>query len=315
MIPSYQEEIRIRKNKDRIFWLTVFVITIFLYFFFQGYYPNYERFLHRENISKQAFLKPFGIIDIRVFPSPDEILVNGKPYSNNSKTIFDLGRYMVSIKKEGYLPVVFPLDITKENPFYTNVVNLFALPKYSATPFIFSDFTLYDDLLLLRTMGSGSFILSDTEFQTLHYIQTEYMHIGGSYFTDGSSVLSYSLETKKFLNVVDSKTKLPAQCRRVSYYGKMLFCHDTMRFVGPKTPDIREEIIAINNRVIVTPEYVYNQDGTNQDWKYFEYQTGAVKHPDAVVRINKIPYFFEDGKIFPVDGMPLSKVSPKKSDW
>jgi hypothetical protein len=100
MIPSYQEEIRIRKNKDRIFWLAVFIMTIFLYFFFQGYYPNYQRFLDSTNDSKQAFLKPFGIIDIHVFPSPDTILVNNERYNNNSKTIFDLGEYTVDIQKD-----------------------------------------------------------------------------------------------------------------------------------------------------------------------------------------------------------------------
>lgn len=100
MIPSYQEEIRIHKNKDRIFWVIVIIMTIFLYFFFQGYYPNYERFLNREDTSKQAFLKPFGIIDIHVFPSPDKILINNEQYNNNSKTIFDLGEYTVSIQKK-----------------------------------------------------------------------------------------------------------------------------------------------------------------------------------------------------------------------
>ncbi len=101
MIPSYQEEIRIHKNKDRIFWGIVAIMTVFLYFFFQGYYPNYEGFLNRtEDISKQTFLKPFGIIDIHVFPSPDSININNDTYNNNSKTIFDIGEYTVSIKKK-----------------------------------------------------------------------------------------------------------------------------------------------------------------------------------------------------------------------
>lgn len=100
MIPSYQEEIRVRKNKDRIFWLIVAIMTVFLYFFFQGYYPNYERLFDRTDTSKQAFLKPFGIIDIHVFPSPDAILINDEKYNNNSKTIFDLGTYRVSIQKK-----------------------------------------------------------------------------------------------------------------------------------------------------------------------------------------------------------------------
>lgn len=100
MIPSYQEEIRIRKNKDRLFWVIVAIMTTFLYFFFQGYYPNYERILDRTDTSKQAFLKPFGIIDVHVFPSPDSILINNESYNNNSKTIFDLGDYELSIRKE-----------------------------------------------------------------------------------------------------------------------------------------------------------------------------------------------------------------------
>lgn len=74
-----------------------------------------------------------------------------------------------------------------------------------------------------------------------------------------------------------------------------------MRFVGPKASDIREKILAINDQVVVTPKYVYNQDSANTSWKYFEYQTGALKLPYTVVHINKIPYFFENGKLSPVD--------------
>jgi hypothetical protein len=66
-----------------------------------------------------------------------------------------------------------------------------------------------------------------------------------------------------------------------------------MRFVGPKTSDVREQILSINDRIIVTPEYIYNQDSTNTSWKYIEYQTGAVQLPEALIHIRKIPYFFE----------------------
>lgn len=275
MIPSYQEEIRIRKIKDRIFWLIVAIMTVFLFFFFQGYYPNYERFLDRTDTSKQAFLKPFGIIDIHVFPSPDEIRINNEPYNNNSKTIFDLGEYMVSIRKEGYLPITFLLDITKKSPFYTNVVNLFAMPEYASVLTDFSELSLYNDFFLLRTVGTGSFLLVDTDFQVLRYIQTEYRYVGGVYFTDDNNILGYSFDTGKFLPVIARDTGLPLQCLRISYYGEMLFCHDTMQFVGPKTSDIREKILAINEKIVITPKYIYNQDSTNTSWKYFEHQTEA----------------------------------------
>lgn len=315
MIPSYQEELRIRKNKNRIFWMTVAIMTVFLHLFFQGYYPNYERFLEKEDISaKQAFLKPFGIIDIRVFPSPDGIHINDEPYNNKSKTIFDLGRYTVSIWKEGYLPVAFPIDITKENPFYTNAVNLLALPQYSRIPVRFSDIFLFNDLLLLRTLGTEAFLLTDTDFRVLQYIQTTFTPVGGSYFTDGENIMSYSMDTKKFSAVLDSETETPVRCKNISYYAKKLFCHDTMTFVGPKTSDIRENILAINEEVLVTTNHIYNQDALNTGWKYFEYSTGSVRLPESVVRINKIPYFFEKGNLLPVDEKTTLNF-PKKSDW
>lgn len=314
MIPSYQEEIRIHKNKDRIFWIVVIVMTTFLYFFFQGYYPNYERFLNQADTSKQTFLKPFGIIDIHVFPSPDTILINNEPYNNNSKTIFDLGEYMVSIQKKGYLSITFPIDITKKAPFYTNVVNLFAHPEYASLPLALSNLYPYDDFFLLRTAGTGSFLIVDTDFKVLHRIQTAYSYIGGDYFTDGNNILSYSLDTEKFLSVLSRETGIPLQCVHISYYGEKLFCHDTMQFVGSKASDIHEKILAINDHVVVTPKYIYNGDSTNTSWKYFEYQTGALQLPDAVVHINKIPYLFEKGILSPIDKTDI--ITPlKKPDW
>ncbi|MDD2917077.1 MAG: hypothetical protein PHH70_04510 [Candidatus Gracilibacteria bacterium] len=315
MIPSYKEEIRIRKNKDRVFWFVVAVMTVFLYFFFQGYYPNYERFFSKTDTSKQAFLKPFGIIDIHVFPSPDSIWINNEYYNNNSKTIFDLGPYSVSIQKKGYLSVNFLLDINRKNPFYTNVVNLFALPKYSSLPVHFDQIFPYGDLSLIHTTGTGGFLLVDTNFDSIQKIQTTYSFVGGTYFTDGKNIFTYSRDTGKFLNAIDAKTGLPLQCDNVSYYGEKLFCHDTLHFIGPKTSDISENIIAINERVIMTSKYIYNQDTSNTNWKYFEYQTGTLSLPNAVVHIGKLPYALEDGILSPLDTTNAPLSVPSQRNW
>jgi len=315
MIPSYQEEIRIHKGKDRIFWLIVFVMTTFLYFFFQGYYPNYEGFLDRTDTSKQTFLKPFGIIDIQVFPSPDGIWVNNEYYSNNSKTIFDLGIYTVSIQKDGYLPITFAININKQNPFYINVVNLLALPVYSPLPLTFTNLSLYDDLYLLHIHETGSFIVTDKNFQALHGIRTNYTYIGGDYFSDGSSMYSYSLDTEKFTPVMDHTAKLPLQCKNISYYDEKLFCRDTMQFIGPNIGDIHEKILAINDHIILTPKYIYNGDSTNTSWKYFEYQTGTVTTPENVVHIGKLPYLLEKGKLTPINIVTLTSIPVTEPDW
>ncbi len=193
-------------------------------------------------------------------------------------------------------------------------MNLFALPESVILPITFSELFPYNNHYLLRTTGTGSFLLVDTDFQVLHRIETNYRYIGGLYFTDGNNILSYSLDTEKFSNIFDSETGLALQCTDIAYYGEKLFCRDTMQFVGPKTSDIREKILAINDRIILTPKYIYNGDNSNTSWKYFEYGTGTLESPKAVVHINKIPYIFEKGILTPVDKTDITTISPQ-SDW
>lgn len=157
----------------------------------------------------------------------------------------------------------------------------------------FETLTPESDLYLLGTTATGSFLLVDTDFRLIRSIQTIYKHIGGLYFTDGSNIFLYSQNTETFTSVMDHVTGLPLRCTKVDYYGEQLFCRDTMQFIGPKTSDIHETILAINDNVVVTPKYVYNQDSTNTTWKYFEYQTGALGLPDTIVHIGKIPYVLE----------------------
>ncbi len=298
MIPSYQEEIRIHKGKDRIFWLIVFVMTIFLYFFFQGSYPDYKKliniFSHQETpIADQTFIKHFGMLEIQTSPAPDQIWINMERYGNNVKKMIDFGTYTASIQKSGYISVSFPFLINNEHQVYINVLNLLMLPVYSPLPLTFATLYPYNDFYLLHIQETGSFIVVDKNFQALHGIRTNYAYIGGNYFSDGSGAYNYSLDTEKFTPVVDRTTKLPLQCKNISYYNDKLFCPDTMQFVGPNIGDIHEKILAINDHIILTPKYIYNGDISNTSWKYFEYQTGSVSSPENVVHIGKIPYLLE----------------------
>lgn len=40
MLQSYDQEIREKRRAARIFWYIVCIFAIFLFFFFQGYYPS-----------------------------------------------------------------------------------------------------------------------------------------------------------------------------------------------------------------------------------------------------------------------------------
>ena len=129
-------------------------------------------------------------------------------------------------------------------------------------------------------------------------------------------IYSYSLETEKFIAVIDRITKLPLQCTDIAYYNEKLFCRDTMQFIGPNAGDITEKILAINDHIILTPKYIYNGDSANTSWKYFEYQTGSVSSPENIVHISKIPYFLEKGSLSLIEPSSSTKsTSVKKPDW
>lgn len=88
-----------------------------------------------------------------------------------------------------------------------------------------------------------------------------------------------------------------------------------MQFVGPNISDIREKILAINNNIIVTPRYIYNNT-TNTSWKYFAYQTGTIVSPENIVYIEKIPYVLEKGKLSLVAPSLITPTTPvKKLEW
>ncbi len=114
---------------------------------------------------------------------------------------------------------------------------------------------------------------------------------------------------------MNRSTGLPLKCTKISYYGDKLFCHDIMKFVGPKASDITESVLAINEHIVATSKYVYNQDRTNTSWKYFEYQTGALHLPDAIVHIAKIPYVLEKGLLHPLDRENLLLDTLSRQNW
>lgn len=292
MIPSYQEELRIHRNKSRFFWTVVVVFAVFLFYFFQGYYFNYRQLFHMNDESKKTFLKPFGIIDVRVFPSPDDIKINNEDYDNNSKTIFDLGKYNISIQKKGYIPLVFPVDIAKDHPFYTNTVNLIRLPKYSTLPVDFERVYRVDKLFFVQVPGSKNFLVLDSLYRILSGIVTTYDYIGGVYFTDRRNIFKYNIDTDKFKTVL-SKENIPVQCAKTSWYNEMIFCLDTMQFIDQNIPDIPEKILRVNENIIFTTKYIYNQNESDTNWRYYQYQSGTLSIPESLIHINSVPFALE----------------------
>ena len=108
MLERYHEEVARKKNAYRIFWCIVLVFAVLLYMFFQGYYfsmqVGFEKLLHVGSQTPYAYtgsndsvVKPFGIINIKVDPTPNLLTINDQKYQNGDKSIFDYGDYTIEI--------------------------------------------------------------------------------------------------------------------------------------------------------------------------------------------------------------------------
>ncbi|MDP2104238.1 MAG: hypothetical protein Q8K26_04940, partial [Candidatus Gracilibacteria bacterium] len=248
-----------------------------------------------------TFLKPFGIVDIHVFPSPDSITINNENYNNNSKTIFDLGHYDITIEKTGYLSPHFTVDITQKNPFYTDTVNLLRLPAYVPTGLDFDMITPIDEGFLAQISGTHNFWVLSKEYGITDIIDTQYAFVGGAYFTDGKGIFEYSIPLKKFQPLAVSKgEKLPI-CSDWKWYGEQLFCPDTRTFFPQKKLDTDEHILSANVDIILSNKRIYNQDPDNENWQYYEYQSGTLRHPESLIHVKKIPYILENNYLTPID--------------
>jgi hypothetical protein len=108
MIESYHLEIIRKRRAARLFWLIVFVCSFFLYYFFQGYYPDISLGMRRifsESGSESAsgssdLIRSFGIINVRATPENATIHLGSGNYNNNDKKMSDYGDYLMEIENE-----------------------------------------------------------------------------------------------------------------------------------------------------------------------------------------------------------------------
>ena len=84
MIETYHTEVTKKRRNARWFWVIVFLFATFLYFFFQGYYPDVRLGLKRVFSEKQTgnasgsfddLIRSFGIINVKTIPSNSTISI------------------------------------------------------------------------------------------------------------------------------------------------------------------------------------------------------------------------------------------------
>jgi hypothetical protein len=159
MIPSYQHEISEKRRGARLFWCIVFIASMFLYFFFQGYYPDVrlglKRILSESGTTTHSgvsdLIRSFGIINIAIIPTDATITLGSGAYSTNEKRMSDYGSYHMDIARSGYLPNQIDFVIDRDKPYLIEKIYLLPTPKYQKIPDIKDIYQVNDDTYIIKS--------------------------------------------------------------------------------------------------------------------------------------------------------------------
>ncbi|MBX9808857.1 hypothetical protein K2X92_00500 [Candidatus Gracilibacteria bacterium] len=274
MLETYQNEITRKRKSARIFWLIVFVCSLFLYFFFQGYYPDVRVGLQKifsesgsENHSNSDLIRSFGIINVRTLPLDANITLGENSYGNNEKRMSDYGDYMMHIEKPGYLPNNIEFKIDREKPFFIEKISLLPLPRYKKLDGMISYFHIGNSESLIQTatglIGSGT--LSHTGITFTGTLT----HIGGKYFETSTGVLTWN--GTRFVKSNSDIANFIETCENIEWKYGLFYCAKSKSLLT-ETGKYMTGILNLDNHLIIqsgalieikkgSPGKVFNQTG------------------------------------------------------
>ncbi|MDD2565671.1 MAG: hypothetical protein PHZ26_02070 [Candidatus Gracilibacteria bacterium] len=306
MIKSYIEEIHSRRNKAAIFWLMVFISSCLLYLFFQGYYVNVD-FKINDGVNPKNILKQFGIINIHVFPNPDNIFINGKSYSNSSKSIFDYGNYNVEVYSTGYVSSIFNVHLNKNYPIYYETINLFKKLKYKPILLEYDEIKKVDDYYLAFSKKDKQVQVINNNYNVIKTFINDYFYIGYKYFSNNGNILVYDFDTNILKPYISKTTGLEITCNNVRTYHDRLFCFDNMDFIDGSSMKGDEKVLRINNNIILTTNNIYN-NGNGGDWGTYVHSNKYIYDPENLAHIDSMPFILEDGYLYNLENTKKTKL-------
>ncbi|NRH20867.1 hypothetical protein HOO68_02385 [Candidatus Gracilibacteria bacterium] len=260
MLESYQQEVKRKRQSARIFWLIVFVCSLFLYFFFQGYYPDIRVGMRRifmepgnNNFTGSTdIMRSFGIINVRTTQLDANITLGSGSYANNEKRMSDYGNYTMDIQKSGYISNHLEFTIDREKPYFIEKVSLFPRPEYKKFNSIEDIFPMKNGGVLMRT--ASGIIFSGSTFSGKLVYTAPLKFIGDKYFSTETGVLIW--ENNSFENGDLSIKNFVQTCKNVEWKYDLFYCPKTKSLLteGGKYMtgiiDIRDSLIERSGSVI-----------------------------------------------------------------
>lgn len=202
MLESYHQEVIRKRRSARIFWFLVFCFSTFLYFFFQGFYPDIRVGVRQIlgtsgstlSGSSNDIIKSFGIINISVkTPSDATIVISSGSFGNNEKRMVGYGLYDANITRPWYVTDTFSFTIDRDIPYYISAVSLIPIPRYALYNTGIANISRISDTIYVASTASGMLIL-DEVFSWSRVSSGNYTPIGEGYFLSGTSIYRYNSE-------------------------------------------------------------------------------------------------------------------------
>lgn len=246
MLDSYFEEVRKKRRKNLVFWLIVLFFSVILFFFFKGKYISVN-LNWAQNFSQKTIVETethtgttasgsqnslfsvhsFGIVNVKVFPRDAEILLNNKPYSNDSKPQVDYGDYMLEINHRDYLTGAMDFRIDDKKNFYIDDIILLKNPDYKKFPKISEpNIVSLGNNYFMNQTASGMTIYRD-DFSTGTLVNKKNLtHIGGGKFLSGSALVefdtgNFTWSSDGFHPIVKNFVKT---CENPTFKNNLYFC-------------------------------------------------------------------------------------------
>lgn len=303
MIKTYKEEVISRRNKAAVFWFIVFLQSCILYLFFQWYYVNVD-FKINKWVNSNNLFKQFWIISVHVFPNPQYIFLNKwaekLQYNNSDKKTLDYWLYNISMYSSWYIPSIIDVRIDEENQIFYETINLFKIPKYQKFNGTFDDIKKVGDNYLLFSKNNNIVQVMNSNFKYLNAFLNNYIYIWYKYFSNNWVIYVYDFNLNILRPYISSETSFWVICNNAKTFHDRLFCYDNMDFIDWSEMKWNEKVLLINDNLILTKSYIYN-NGNWWNWWTYNHSNSYIYDPTNLVHINNMPYFLEDSKLYSLE--------------
>ena len=297
MLETYHVEIIRKRRAARIFWLIVFVCSWFLYFFFQGYYPDVRvwlRHIFSESGSESYtgssdLIRSFGIINVRTTQPDTTILLGSNIYNNNEKRMSDYGDYSMAIDKPGYIKNILKFRIDREKPFFIEKISLLPLPTYKKLDGVLAIYPIENGESLART--ASGIISSGSQVNEIRGYTGSFVHIGGKYFRTNSGILSW--EWTQFKKVNPDIKNYVETCSDLYWNSDIFYCPKSQSLLTQSGRymtgilNIQNNLIAQSGGIIELKNWILGKSWT---------QSGEINLENIVI-INDIFYVKKSGDL------------------